>query len=65
MYIKTSINSEPIEVDSIYLSTTKMENGSDTMYSLIETPEGEIKLIKYGKSRLSIQPQSNNSIEIN
>ncbi len=65
MYIKTSINSEPIEVDSIYLSATKMENNSDTMYSLLETPEGEIKLIKYGKSRLSIQPQSNNSIEIN
>ena len=65
MYIKTSINDEPIEVGSIYLSTTKMEDNSDTMYSLMETPTGEIKVIKYGKSRLSIQPQSNNSIEIN
>lgn len=65
MYIKTSINGEPIEVGSIYLSTTKMEDSSDTMYSLMETSTGEIKLIKYGKSRLSIQPQSNNSIEIN
>lgn len=65
MYIKTSINGEPIEVGSIYLSTTKMEDSSDTMYSLMETSTGEIKLIKYGKSRLSIQPQSNNLIEIN
>ena len=65
MYIKTSINGEPIEVHSVYLSTTKMEDSSDTMYSLSETLEGEIKVIKYGRSRLSIQPQSNNSIEIN
>ena len=65
MYIKTSINGEPIEVGSIYLSTTKMEDPSDTMYLLMETLTGEIKLIKYGESRLSIQPQSNNSIEIN
>lgn len=65
MYIKTSINGELIQVDSIYLSTTKMEDSSDTMYSIVETPEGEIKIIKYGRSRLSIQPQSNNSIEIN
>ena len=65
MYIKTSINGEPIEVGSIYLSTAKMEDPSDTMYCLMETSTGEIKLIKYGKSRLSIQPQSNNSIEIN
>ena len=65
MYIKTSINGEPIEVYSVYLSTTKMEDSSDTMYSLLETLEGEIKLIKYGKLGLSIQPRSNNSIEIN
>ena len=65
MYIKTSINGEPIEVGSIYLSTTKMEDNSDTMYSLMETPTGEIKLIKYGKKNLSIHPSSDNSIELN
>lgn len=65
MYIKTSINGEPIEVGSIYLSTTKMEDNSDTVYSLIETPAGEIKVIKYGKTNLSIHPTSDNSIEIN
>lgn len=65
MYIKTDINSEPIEVHAIYVSNTKMEKAMDTMYSLTETPTGEIKIIKYGKGNLSIHPSSDNSIEIN
>lgn len=65
MYIQTSLKGEPIEVDCIYLSTTKIQDKLDNVYSIMETPTGEIKLIKYGKSRLSIQPHSNNSIEIN
>ena len=65
MYTKTDNNTEPAEVYSIFFSLSKMEKNSDTVYSIVETPEGEIKLIKYGKSRLSIQPSSNNSIAIN
>ena len=56
MYIKTSIKGELIQADSIYLSTTKIEDKSDTVYSFIETPTGEIKLIKTGNQDSQSNP---------